>query len=133
MQRDVSGPMKRLRHRNRMQTASPPPSRVLIKYAKSLLCAPPIGTSSRTQISMCTRTSMCVLWYIHTHTRGYDYVRYTCSRLAKARNLFSSKIHSNFNSIYQNIMILQNTQTDLDNIYLILNIAISEKNDSIYD
>lgn len=30
-------------------------------------------------------------------------------------------------------MILQNTQTDLDNIYLILNIAISEKNDSIYD
>lgn len=30
-------------------------------------------------------------------------------------------------------MILQNTQTDLDNIYLILNITISEKNDSTYD
>ena len=42
MQQDVSGPMERLHHRNRMQTASPPPPRVLIEYAKSLLRAPPI-------------------------------------------------------------------------------------------
>lgn len=54
MQRDVSGPMERLHHRDRMQTASPPPPRVLIEYAKSLLRAPPIRGCLGTQIS-CTR------------------------------------------------------------------------------
>lgn len=48
-QRDVSGPMEKLRHRTRMQTASPPPPpRMLIEYAKSLLRAPPIEMDSRT-------------------------------------------------------------------------------------
>lgn len=51
MQRDVSGPMERLHHRDRMQTASPPPPRVLIEYAKSLLRAPPIRGCFGTQIS----------------------------------------------------------------------------------
>lgn len=51
MQRDVSGPMERLHHRDRMQTASPPPPRVLIEYAKSLLRAPPIRGCLGTQIS----------------------------------------------------------------------------------
>lgn len=50
MQRDVSGPMERLHHRDRMQTASPPPPRVLIEYAKSLLRAPPIRGCLGTKI-----------------------------------------------------------------------------------
>lgn len=54
IQRDVSGPMERLRHRNRMQTASPPPPRMLIGYAKSLLRAPPIARRVVGQISTCT-------------------------------------------------------------------------------
>lgn len=51
MQRDVSGPMERLHHRDRMQTASPPPPRVLIEYAKSLLRAPPILVDALVQRS----------------------------------------------------------------------------------
>lgn len=85
IQWDVSGPMEKLRHRNCMQTASPPPPQMLIEYAKSLLRAPPIETSSRTDFYVYLNTC----WHMHTSvhiscTRSITSVWSTYSKTRRA-------------------------------------------------
>lgn len=57
----------------------PPPSRMFIEYAKSLLRAPPIETSSRTDFYVHLNV---LSTYTHTRTRVYNIlIHVTCTRL----------------------------------------------------